>query len=198
MDQTSRNDPPPSDPRQFIAHIRALQAQYKAYTTSRGSQEVVSKQKNAIKAAIASEPGLTARFNGLSNDSPLYTLLLRFEKTCWIQGIDIPGKARAGIYSILLSEMDANVTAFGFEKKPEKMIPLTLYQGTDFIAAINEEQFAPLRDGKINHFTTAATGYPENPRRYLKLMLKEAEKGPGNRFEEKVDRTHPAAELAKS
>ena len=95
--------------------------------------------------------------------------------------IPLDESALIEISAQLLEELKANVTAFSYETNPDKMVPLTLFHGANFIAAREEPEFKSLKENSPEIFKEATLRNYKNPRDFLRRFIRivdELEKDP--------------------
>ena len=103
--------------------------------------------------------------------------LKRMQYLCTRNGIKMEDEHKPAIAQKLLEELITNVQAFGKRKKgeteyskPGDLVPLTLYQGTDFVSALTDPEFESLQPFQ-GVFIRAAERYPQDPRGYLQGII---------------------------
>ena len=147
----------------FIEDVRGAQAL--RGVPLRGGNYITDEQIDTIASSVEAL-GLPDVFNTASGATVLKKLLERFEEMCRRNDMTVPPELREDISSIFLEDIIANVVAFNSEKKPSKLIPLTLYHGSTFAQALQEDEFAAFKDTP-GIFKYAAVNYPRDPRGFF-------------------------------
>ncbi len=134
---------------------------------------------------IAKTISIIDEFNNDNGRETITCLLAGFEELCRKNKIEYPEDLRELISSTLVKELLTNAQTFSkhnhnLEKTLRQCVSLTIYQGTDFCSALDEEEFECLRfpfgiddrEGRghelLYPFRQAALYRPANPRKFLK------------------------------
>lgn len=175
-----RNSATPSikaefDAAAFVEYARAAQARRRQALNGRYDKTpkniaIISEAAQAALSSKTKQRGL----NKAKTKKPLKSLLFRFQILCERNGIKIPEDYYKDLADHLLEELLTNVHAFGFSKNPDRIVPLTVYQGDRFAIALNDPAYACFREldprtsrTKKSIFRETATHHVRDPWAYL-------------------------------
>jgi uncharacterized Zn finger protein len=155
-------------PAAFLAELRAAQAA--RGKPLKGPLSLLPEQFQHAASASDAALRLSPQFNGASLTVPLRKLLERTLEMARRNQINVHPDKLEVIAQILLIELTANITAFGAERKPETIIPITLHQGSTCARMSQETEFKAFSDTP-GIFKDAAVNYPSDPRQFLRGVM---------------------------
>ncbi len=148
----------------FMASLRKAQAQ-----RGKPLAGLVGLTTAQRKAATHSA-GYVRAFNRISGFEELDNLMIRFIDMARRNEMPVDPHIYPTIAAILQHEWVMNVNALELDRNFEKLIPLTLYHGTDFATAPHEPKFKTFAD-TLGIFRQIAIYHPVNPRKHLRSMI---------------------------
>ncbi len=118
--------------------------------------------------ACGSESNLVSAIkNAAQVDEAVNNLAERFEEMCRRQKISVNPELRPSVVKLLAAELWVNHQALGIPA--EELIGVTVQQGA--VGPELQSEFDRFRD-RPGVFTTAAIGYPSDPRSFLRKVAK--------------------------
>lgn len=173
----------------FIELVRATAL--KRGTNARGAVPSKNKKSHFTDITAQNIP-LAKSFNETTQREALSKLFVNFDTLCRKNKIEYPECDRKEISFILANEYFTNIRFFARTPNPtaktlSRLASLTIYNGTSFCSALDEEEFKNLRypNGTDKEkddyrddfapFYLAAMRRPRNPREFLREIIKKIE-----------------------